>query len=411
MPDEYQPSTIKLHARISDIGRESWDALALSSDPTGNPFVSYDFLDALEVTGCVDARTGWLPRHISAWDADGALVAAAPLYVKGHSYGEFVFDHAWADAYERAGGKYYPKLLCAVPFSPVPGPRLLTRGDGENAPQRCKELLFGMIEAARRMEVSSIHINFMPREQWLFSGVYDYLRREGRQFHWFNHGYESFDHFLGTLSSRKRKNLRKERERAVENVEVRRLTGSDIRPEHWDAFHRFYMDTTSRKWGSSYLNHDFFQEMGARLADRVLLVMAFRDGRPVAGALNLFSDEAVFGRNWGCTEDHPFLHFECCYYQAIDFAIERGLKRVEAGAGGHHKLSRGYVPVPTYSTHWVADAGFRDALERYLEAERHNVERERNALSTHAPFRKGDDGPVPKSWMEGGSEQEEDDGF
>jgi hypothetical protein len=409
MPDEYLPTTIKLHSRIREIGREGWDALARASDPTVNPFVSYDFLDALEVTGCVDARTGWLPRHITAWDSDGALVAAAPMYVKGHSYGEFVFDHAWADAYERAGGKYYPKLLCAVPFSPVPGPRLLTYP--ENNAHRWKGLLLGMIEAARKMEVSSVHINFLPRDEWMQSRVYEYVVREGRQFHWFNDGYDSFEHFLGTLSSRKRKNLRKERERAVENVEVRRLTGTDIRPEHWDAFYRFYMNTTSRKWGSSYLNHAFFQEMGGRLAARVLLVMAFRDGRPVAGALNLFSDEAVFGRNWGCTEEHPFLHFECCYYQAIDFAIERGLKRVEAGAGGHHKLSRGYVPVPTYSTHWIADEGFRDALERYLEIERDKVGRERHALSTHAPFRKGNDGPAPDGWTHASDAEGEDDGF
>ncbi len=393
MPDGNEATEIKLLARVSDMARDDWDGLLAATDPAFNPFPSFDFLDALEQTGCVGKGTGWMPRHLAVTGADGKLLAAVPMYAKGHSYGEYVFDHAWADAFERAGGTYYPKLLAAVPFSPVPGPRLLTRADG--AAHLRQVALLGLVEAAKRTEVSSLHLTFPTEAEWRLAGDHGFLLREGRQFHWFNDGYASFDDFLATLASRKRKNLRKEREKAVENVTVRRLTGADIQPEHWDAFFEFYIDTASRKWGSPYLNRDFFLEMGARLADRILLVMAFRNGRPVAGALNLFSDEAIFGRNWGCSEDHPFLHFECCYYQAIDFAIERGLKRVEAGAGGHHKLSRGYLPVATYSAHWIADDGFRQAVDRFLKMERAEIGRERDILATHAPFRKGEDGPAP----------------
>jgi hypothetical protein len=405
MPDGNEATEIKLLAAVSDVPRAEWNGLLAASDPAFNPFPSFDFLDALEKSGCVGKGTGWLPRHLAITGTDGRLLAAVPMYAKGHSYGEYVFDHAWADAYERAGGTYYPKLLAAVPFSPVPGPRLLTRA--EDAETLRRVALLGLIEAARRTEVSSLHLTFPTEAEWRLAGDNGFLLREGRQFHWLNDGYRDFDDFLATLASRKRKNLRKEREKAVENVTVRRLTGTDIRPDHWDAFFGFYIDTASRKWGSPYLNRAFFHEMGSRLADRVLLVMAFRDGRPVAGALNLFSDEAIFGRNWGCCEDHPFLHFECCYYQAIEFAIERGLKRVEAGAGGHHKLSRGYLPVPTYSAHWIKDEGFRQAVDRFLAMERAEVGRERDILATHAPFRRGDDAPAPR----GPRGEEDEEGF
>jgi predicted N-acyltransferase len=385
MPDGSDAAEIRLLGRVNEIARADWDALLAATDASFNPFPSWDFLDALETTGCVGANTGWAPRHLAVFDAKGKILAAVPMYAKGHSYGEYVFDWAWAEAFERAGGRYYPKFLAAVPFSPVPGPRILTRAEG--APELRRIALAGLIEAAKRSEVSSLHFNFPTEEEWRLAGDNGFLLREGRQFHWHNDDYRSFDDFLAALSSRKRKNLRKERERATENVTIRRLTGSDIEPAHWDAFFDFYLDTASRKWGSPYLTREFFLEIGARLADRVLLVMAFRDGRPVAGALNLFSDEAIFGRNWGCAEDHPFLHFECCYYQAIDFAVERGLKRVEAGAGGHHKLSRGYMPAATYSAHWIANDSFRDAVDRFLRMERAEIGRERTALATHAPFR------------------------
>ena len=388
MPDGSDAIEIRLLATIAEADRDAWDALVHTRDGSFNPFASHDFLTALEVSGCTVRDAGWLPRHITVADAGGRLLAAAPMYVKGHSYGEYVFDWAWADAYERAGGKYYPKLLVAAPFSPVTGPRLLCPPSEDEA--LAKTLLAGMVEAAKRLDVSSLHIIFPTRDEWEFAGRCGFLLREGKQFHWHNQGYDSFDDFLGALASRKRKTIRKERARALEaGIEVRRLTGADIRPEHWDAFYAFYMDTASRKWGHPYLNRAFFEEIGARLADRILLVMAFRDGAAVAGALNLFSDEAVFGRNWGCVEDHPFLHFECCYYQAMDFAIERGLKRVEAGAGGRHKVTRGYMPEATYSAHWINDQGFRDAIARFLAAERNEVEYERIAMTRRSPFRKG----------------------
>jgi uncharacterized protein len=409
MPDGPDSHEIKILSRIQDVARADWDGLLSATDPAFNPFPSYDFLDALEVSGCIEAETGWLARHLAVSDSSGQMVAAAPMYIKGHSYGEYVFDWAWAEAYEHAGGKYYPKLLCAVPFSPASGPRLLTKG--ADRVSLTKTLIAGMIEAAKRLEVSSLHLNFTTKEEWEIAGSLGFLLREGRQFHWHNPGYESFDDFLAALASRKRKNLRKERARAVENVEVRRLTGADIKPEHWDAFYGFYIDTASRKWGSPYLTRGFFEEIGARLADRILLVMAFRDGLPVAGALNLFSDDAIFGRNWGCSEDHPFLHFECCYYQAMDFAIERGLKRVEAGAGGHHKLSRGYMPAATYSAHWIENESFRDAVDRFVTMERREVGRERDALATHAPFREADTGDGPQTPHGAPRGEEDEEGF
>jgi predicted N-acyltransferase len=406
MPDGSDAIKVKLLGGIENAPRDEWDALLGASDPARNPFSSHDFLTAAEASGSAAKEAGWLPHHIAITGEGGRLAAAAPIYVKSHSYGEYVFDWAWADAFERAGGRYYPKLLCAVPFSPVTGPRLLCPRDDDG--RLARSLLAGMVALARKLEVSSVHINFLTRAELKIAGDAGFLQREGRQFHWENPGYKDFDEFLAALSSRKRKNIRKERARAVESdIEVRGLTGADIRPEHWDAFFDFYMDTASRKWGHPYLTRQFFEELGARLADNTLLVMAFRSGRPIAGALNLFSGDTLFGRNWGCAEDHPFLHFECCYYQAMDFAIERGLKRVEAGAGGRHKLSRGYMPAATYSAHWVEDAGFRQALARFLEAERREVGFERAALSTSTPFRNTDDptdGGAPRS-------EEDEEGF
>ncbi|MDX1486361.1 MAG: GNAT family N-acetyltransferase [Alphaproteobacteria bacterium] len=403
MPDGGETLAVRVLGGIADVPAEAWDACA----GPDNPFVGHAFLRALEDSGSAVARTGWQPRHLTVTDRSGAVIGAAPLYLKSHSYGEYVFDWAWADAFERAGGKYYPKLLVAAPFSPVTGPRLLCPESEDET--LAKTLLAGMVEAAKRLEVSSLHIIFPSRAEWEFAGRCGFLLREGKQFHWENDGYHSFNDFLGRLASRKRKNIRKERARAVENdIEVRRLTGAEITPAHWDAFYRFYMDTASRKWGHPYLNREFFEELGARLADHVLLVMAFRDGHAIAGALNLFSDDAIFGRNWGCLEDHPFLHFECCYYQAIDFAIERGLSRVEAGAGGRHKVTRGYMPAATYSAHWIADEGFRNAVARFLSQERTEIDWERRAMERRAPFRKGDgDGPPPSTRAPRSEEDEE----
>lgn len=411
MPDGSDAIEIKLLASMAEADKEQWDALVRTRDASGNPFLSHDFLTALEVSGCTARDAGWLPRHITVSDPAGRLKAAAPMYLKGHSYGEYVFDWAWADAFERAGGRYYPKLLVAAPFSPVTGPRLLCPETADE--HLAKTLLGGMVEAAKRLEVSSLHIIFPTRVEWELAGRCGFLLREGKQFHWQNQDYRTFDDFLAALTSRKRKTIRKERARALaDDIEVRRLTGADIEPAHWDAFYQFYMDTASRKWGHPYLNRAFFEEIGARLADRILLVMAFRGGRPIAGALNLFSDDALFGRNWGCLEDHPFLHFECCYYQAMDFAIERGLQRVEAGAGGRHKVTRGYMPAATYSAHWIAEENFRDAVAGFLRQERQEVEWERKAMELRAPFRKDEGaGPPPRAPRGAPRSEQDEEGF
>ena len=409
MPDGSDAIDFSLLSSMDDVAPKDWDALARAVDPTNNPFVTHAFLKAMEASGCTGTEAGWIPRHLVIRDQTGAMIAAAPMFQKSHSYGEYVFDWAWADAYQRAGGDYYPKLLVAAPFSPVTGPRLLCAPD--SAPgsdgKNIKTTMGALKEVAKKLQVSSLHIIFPTKHEWEIAGEQGYLLREGRQFHWQNKGsddqpFHDFDDFLSALSSRKRKNIRKERAQATKDgVVIKRLTGSDILPEHWDAFHSFYMDTAARKWGHPYLSHEFFHELGARLADRVLLVMAFREDLAIAGALNLFSDDALFGRNWGCLEDHPFLHFECCYYQAMDFAIERGLSRVEAGAGGHHKITRGYMPEATYSAHWIANSGFSNAVEQFLTQERREVDSERQALATRAPFKKDDnnnrDGAAPRS--------------
>jgi predicted N-acyltransferase len=322
-------------------------------------------------------------------ERDGRVVACAPLYLKSHSYGEYVFDWSWADAYQRAGGRYYPKLQCAVPFTPVTGPRLLTRPGEERAPL-VEALIAAMLELARRHEVSSLHVTFPTEEEWSQLGQAGLLQRIGHQYHWENRGYASFDDFLSHLSSRKRKDIRKEREKAnAQGLTIRTLTGAEIGPGHWDAFHGFYLDTVGRKWGHAYLSRDFFRQLAATMADKCVLVVAENGGRPVAGALNLIGGDTLYGRNWGAAGDYPFLHFELCYYRAIDFAIERGLKWVEAGAQGAHKVSRGYLPRATYSAHWIADPGFREVVARFLAHEREMIEADIEETAEAGPFRKG----------------------
>ncbi|MBM3573556.1 MAG: N-acetyltransferase [Alphaproteobacteria bacterium] len=386
MPDGGEAFTVRVAPRIADVPQAAWDGCAGAD----NPFVSHAFLQALEESGSVGAEAGWLPLHLLVEDPQGQLLGAAPLYLKSHSYGEYVFDHGWAEAYERAGGRYYPKLQCAVPFTPVPGPRLLARPGPQTAEIR-DALATAMVEIMRRHQASSVHVTFPTEAEWSALGALGFLQRTGVQFHWHNHGYHSFDDFLATLAARKRKAIRKERREAVAGgLTLHTLTGTAIRAEHWDAFFAFYMDTGSRKWGSPYLNRAFFDCLGAGLADRIALVMAAQDRRWVAGALNLIGGDALYGRNWGCLGEFKFLHFEACYYRAIDFAIERGLARVEAGAQGPHKIQRGYVPVPTYSAHWIADPGLRKAVADFLVRERRHMERERAVLAEFSPYRRED---------------------
>ncbi len=380
---------LKVVSSLSAVAAEDWDACANPPSQTYNPFLRHAFLLALEESGSAVSETGWLGQHLVLEDADGAVQAVMPLYLKNHSQGEYIFDYGWADAFHRAGGNYYPKLLCAVPFTPAGGRRLLVR-DGPNAAGYETSLLAGSLTLLDKLQSSSLHINFLPEDSWQQLGQKGFLQRTDQQFHWMNDGYRSFDEFLDALASRKRKNLRKERAKALENgIEVEWLTGSDLTEEHWDAFFHFYIDTGQRKWGTPYLTRSFFSQINDAMADDILLVMAKRDGHYIAGALNFIGGDTLFGRNWGCIEDHPFLHFELCYYQAIDFAISRGLKRVEAGAQGTHKLARGYVPHRTYSAHYIAHEGLREAVGNYLESERQYVDNDIAVLSNHTPFKKG----------------------
>ncbi|MCC6466988.1 MAG: N-acetyltransferase [Alphaproteobacteria bacterium] len=383
MPDGERAIELRLVERIADVPAAEWDACAGS----GNPFVGHAFLGALEDSKSVGKNTGWIPRHLVAQGADSRVLGVVPLYLKSHSYGEYVFDHGWAEAYERAGGQYYPKLQAAVPFTPVPGPRLLAKpGETEGAVRAA--LAEGLAEVTRRMDVSSLHVTFCQEDEAVLLEAAGFLLREGTQFHWHNHGYASFDDFLATLVSRKRKQLRKERRDALSTgIAVKCLSGAELTRDVWDAFFDFYISTSDRKWGSPYLNRAFFDLLGQRLGDKVALVMAAKDGRWIAGALNLRGADALYGRNWGCRGDWPMLHFECCYYQAIDYAIEHRLARVEAGAQGPHKIQRGYLPVATWSAHWIADPRLRSAIADYLKRERAAVRRERMALATHSPYR------------------------
>ena len=382
-------AAVRIHRRIAEVGREAWDACA----GPGNPFVSFDFLDVLEEAGCAADRTGWAPHHLSVEDEAGETAAVMPLYLKSHSQGEYVFDWSWADAYERAGGRYYPKLQCASPFSPVTGRRLLVR-EGADVETGRRLLLGGALTLTERAGASSLHVTFPVEDEWRFMGEQGLLLRQDQQYHWLNAGYAIFDDFLGALSSSRRKTIRRERREAQKGVEIVALTGADLTEDHWDAFYGFYMDTGSRKWGRPYLNRTFFSLLGERMADRILLVMARRDGRWIAGALNLIGDDCLYGRHWGAVEEVPFLHFELCYYQAIEHAIRLGLPRVEAGAQGPHKIARGYLPKPVYSAHWIADPALREPVRRYLEQERQAVGWEMEHLEeAYSPFRSA--GPEP----------------
>lgn len=380
---------VRIHRRIAEIGRDAWDRCAANPLHADNPFVSYDFLQILEESECAVERTGWGPQHLLVEDEAGESAAVMPLYLKSHSQGEYIFDHAWADAYERAGGRYYPKLLSAAPFTPATGPRMLI-APGAPADEARRLLLGGALNVCERYGASSLHVNFPEDDEWRWMGEQGLSLRQGQQYHWNNQGYGAFEDFLAALSSGRRKTIRRERRDAQAGLEILALTGAAITEEHWDAFYGFYMDTGSRKWGRPYLNRLFFSLLGERMADRVLLVMARREGRWIAGALNLIGGDCLFGRNWGCVEDVPFLHFELCYYQAIDFAISRGLARVEAGAQGQHKIARGYLPAVVRSAHYIADPALRGPVARFIEQERAAVEDEMEWLADeYSPFRKG----------------------
>ncbi|MGB0684251.1 MAG: GNAT family N-acetyltransferase [Magnetovibrionaceae bacterium] len=384
MPDGRDTIAIQVISDIGEVAAEDWDACAGAD----NPFLSHAFLSALEESGSATAETGWLPQHLTIKDDKGLLLASAPCYLKNHSRGEYVFDWGWADAYERAGGRYYPKLQCSVPFTPATGPRLLVRDDGARDLKRT--LGAGLAQLCSQVGASSVHITFPTEEDADLLIDMGYLPRIGLQFHWHNEGYRTFDDFLAALSSRKRKAIRKERaEVASSELVLETLTGSDLTEAHWDAFYHFYRDTSDRKWGQAYLSRSFFSLIGERMPESIVLVLASKaDGTPVGGALNLRGSDTIFGRHWGCLEDYKFLHFEACYYRAIDFAIENGLKWVEAGAQGPHKLQRGYLPKMTRSAHFVRDKGFRSAIETFLTGEAAEVRREIDWLMERSPFRK-----------------------
>jgi predicted N-acyltransferase len=366
-------------ARIADIDADAWNACTV-----GDPFTSHAFLHALEETGCAVKKSGWLPQHVVVEDEHG-IVAAAPAYLKTHSYGEYVFDWGWADAYRRIGKRYYPKLQCSVPFTPVTGSRLLVRPGADLARSRAT-VLSALIELARHHQASSLHVTFPTRDEWDLGGDLGLLQRTGIQFHWHNRGYASFDDFLGELLGRKKRQIQRERREACDGVAIETLRGDDIREAHWDAFYDFYRDTIERKWGQAYLARSFFEAIGETMGDRVALMIAKQRDRIIAGALNLLGPDALFGRYWGAAGDHPFLHFELCYYRAIDLAIELGLSRVEAGAQGEHKLARGYVPVETHSLHWIADRELGTAIGDFVHRERAAVRAEIAELTAQSPY-------------------------
>jgi predicted N-acyltransferase len=383
---------IRIVSKIADIPAQAWDACAnpapaASQDTPYNPFISHAFLLALEASASATARAGWQPQHLVAESSDGAIAGVVPCYLKSHSRGEYVFDGGWAEAYERAGGSYYPKLQVSVPFTPATGRRLLV-ARGPEADSVRGGLAAGLIELARLREASSVHVTFAPEPEWRLLGERGFLQRTDQQFHWENAGYATFDDFLNALAARKRKAIRRERREALEaGIEVQWLTGSDLTESVWDVFFAFYMETGSRKWGRPYLTRQFYSLIGATMADRILLVMAKRAGRYIAGAINFIGADTLFGRHWGAAEHHPFLHFELCYYQAIDYAIAHRL-RVEAGAQGEHKLARGYMPVTTYSAHYIDDPALRRAVADYLKRERAYVESAGAELAAMGPFRK-----------------------
>lgn len=378
---------IRTFGSIKAIAEPDWKGCA-NPQPTrpADPFTTYQFLEALENSGSVGPGTGWQPHYLLAYSNE-TLIGAAPLYVKGHSQGEYIFDHNWAHAYENAGGRYYPKLQVAVPFTPATGRRFLTKPGWETTGQAA--LLQGAIQLAEHNDIASLHITFCTNEEAIRGAEMNLLHRASQQFHWQNNDYADFDGFLASLSSRKRKNIRKERHQANSfGGQILCLTGDQIKPEHWDAFWVFYQDTGARKWGTPYLTRAFFDEIQKSMRDDILLVLAQRDGRYVAGALNFIGHDTLFGRYWGCIENHPALHFELCYYRAIDYAIEHGLATVEAGAQGSHKLARGYLPIETHSLHWFREDEFQAAVARYIEAERNAISEEIEILTTYGPFKK-----------------------
>ena len=379
---------IKIEPKIAAIDARAWDRLAAPDAAQVNPFVLHAFLKALEDAGTVGGRSGWVPQHLVLTDGGGRIEGVAPAYLKSHSQGEYIFDHGWAEAFQRAGGQYYPKLQIAVPFTPVPGPRFLVGPDPGGAVREAA-LATAAAELARGNNLSSVHATFVTEGEWQRLGKMSYLQRSGQQFHWTNQGYQTFNDFLAALSSRKRKTVRKEREQALSaGLVIEHVSGRDITEAHWDAFFEFYVDTGSRKWGRPYLNRRFFSCLGASMPERCLLILVKRGGRAIAGALNLIGGDCLYGRYWGAIEQHPCLHFEVCYYQAIEYAITHKLARVEAGAQGEHKLARGYMPAPTYSLHWIGDTGFRRAVDRFLVEERAHVAEQREMLAEYGPFRK-----------------------
>jgi len=380
---------VEIAPRIAEVAAADWDACANPDPATFNPFLGHGFLKALEDAGSVGGRTGWSPRHLILKDAAGRVTGVAPAYLKSHSQGEYVFDHSWADAYMQAGGDYYPKLQIAVPFTPVPGQRLLVR-PGPDQLENEAVLARAVVQAVEQSGLSGAHLTFVSEAQWQRLGMHGFLQRTDQQFHWSNAGYGTFDDFLASLASRKRKAVRRERAEALSaGLTVQWLRGREITEAHWDAFFEFYMDTGSRKWGRPYLNRRAFSLIGAATGEAPLLMFALRQGRPIAGSFHMIGGDCLYGRYWGATEHHACLHFEMCYYQAIDFAITHGLARVEAGAQGEHKLARGYLPTKTYSAHYISDPNLRRAVADYLRRERAYVDRASEELTTYAPFRRG----------------------
>lgn len=376
--------TARILQSISEITPAAWNRCANPDAVVFDPFLSHEFLSALEDSGSATRSTGWQPFHLLLEEND-ELLGVVPMYVKNHSQGEYVFDYGWADAWQRAGHDYYPKLQVSIPFTPATGRRVLA---AQCDPEIQRTLLSACVQVSEQIGVSSVHMTFMPEAQWEAAGQLGFLQRMDQQYHWHNAGYDCFDDFLANLSSKKRKNLKRERREALaDHVEIEWLTGSDLNESHWDAFYSFYVDTGMRKWGSPYLTREFFSLISERLAEHTLLIMCKRAGRYVAGALNFIGGDTLFGRNWGCIEHLPFLHFETCYYQAIDFAIQHGLKKVEAGAQGSHKVARGYLPQATYSAHWIADPALRRAVDEFLSEERRYVQRDIDYVEANSPFK------------------------
>ncbi|MCK5425099.1 MAG: N-acetyltransferase [Emcibacter sp.] len=380
----YLPQII---SSLSEISESDWNSCCYNDHTHHNPFLSHQFLNALEQSGCATSETGWQAQHIILYRGD-VIVGVMPLYLKSHSHGEYIFDHQWANAYHNAGGSYYPKLQSSIPFTPVTGRRIMVL-QGEDAEIIQEHLLQAAVSLAEKLALSSLHVTFAEKPEWEFMAGRGFLKRIDQQFHWLNDGYSTFDDFLSALSSRKRKNIRKERKLAVaDDIEIEILSGKDITEDHWDHYFAFYMDTGHRKWGQPYLNRLFFSLLNEKMSEQIVLFMCKRNNKYIAGALNLLSDDTLYGRYWGALENHRYLHFEVCYYQAIEYAIHHGLKKVEAGAQGEHKLARGYLPTSTYSAHWINNPSFRNAIADYLVHERDAILQDQEFLASLAPFKK-----------------------